>query len=100
MCATSGTIGGSLANNDPAADYPAACLALGATIHTNARKIPADKFFTGMFSTALKDDEIITAVSSRSRKCGYAKFPNPASLYAMVGVFVAQLARTARRAWR
>jgi len=85
-----GTIGGSVANNDPAADYPAACLALGAVIHTNARKIPADKYFTGMFSTALKGDEIITAVEFPiPAKSGYAKFPNPASLYAMVGVYVA-----------
>ena len=85
-----GTIGGSVANNDPAADYPAACLALGAVIHTNARKIPADKYFTGMFSTALKGDEIITAVEFPiPAKSGYAKFPNPATLYAMVGVYVA-----------
>jgi carbon-monoxide dehydrogenase medium subunit len=88
-----GTIGGSVANNDPAADYPAACLGLGATIHTNARKIAADKFFTGMFATALKSDEVITAVEFPiPKKSGYAKFPNPASLYAMVGVFVAQMA--------
>jgi aerobic carbon-monoxide dehydrogenase medium subunit len=87
-----GTIGGSIANNDPAADYPAACLALGATIHTNARKIPADKFFTGMFMTALKDGELVQAVEFPiPKKCGYAKFPNPASLYAMVGVFAAQM---------
>lgn len=86
-----GTIGGSVANNDPAADYPAACLGLGATIITNARKIPADKFFTGMFETALKRDEIITAVEFPvPKKAAYAKFPNPASRYAMVGVFVAQ----------
>jgi carbon-monoxide dehydrogenase medium subunit len=86
-----GTIGGSIANNDPSADYPAACLALGATIHTTVRKIAADRFFTGLFSTALKGDEIITAVEFPiPRKCGYAKFPNPASLYALVGVFVAQ----------
>jgi aerobic carbon-monoxide dehydrogenase medium subunit len=86
-----GTIGGSVANNDPAADYPAACMALGATIHTNARKIAADKFFTGMFSTALKANEIITAVEFPvPAKAGYAKFPNPASRYALVGVFVAQ----------
>jgi aerobic carbon-monoxide dehydrogenase medium subunit len=86
-----GTIGGSIANNDPAADYPAACLALGATIHTDARKIPADKFFTGMFSTALKASEVITAVEFPiPKKSGYAKFPNPASLYAMVGVYAAQ----------
>lgn len=87
-----GTIGGSIANNDPAADYPAACLGLGATIHTDARKIPADKFFTGLFSTALKDGEMVQAVEFPiPKKCGYAKFPNPASLYAMVGVFVAQM---------
>jgi aerobic carbon-monoxide dehydrogenase medium subunit len=87
-----GTIGGSVANNDPAADYPSACLALGATIHTSDRKLAADKFFTGMFSTALKGSEIITAVEFPiPKKSGYAKFPNPASLYAMVGVFVAQM---------
>lgn len=87
-----GTIGGSVANNDPAADYPSACLALGATIHTSDRKIAADKFFTGMFSTALKGSEVITAVEfPMPKKSGYAKFPNPASLYAMVGVFVAQM---------
>ena len=85
-----GTIGGSIANNDPAADYPAACLGLGATIHTNERKIAADKFFTGMFSTALKANEIVTAVEfPLPAKSAYAKFPNPASRYAMVGVFVA-----------
>lgn len=87
-----GTIGGSVANNDPAADYPSACLALGATIHTSDRKLAADKFFTGMFSTALKGSEVITAVEFPvPKKSGYAKFPNPASLYAMVGVFVAQM---------
>ncbi len=86
-----GTIGGSLANNDPAADYPAAMLALGATIVTNKREIAADKFFNGLFETALKDDEIITAVTfTAPAKCGYAKFPNPASRYAMTGVFVAK----------
>jgi carbon-monoxide dehydrogenase medium subunit len=86
-----GTIGGSVANNDPAADYPAALLALGATIVTNKREIAADKFFTGLFETALKDDEIVTAVSfTAPAKCGYAKFPNPASRYAMTGVFVAR----------
>jgi aerobic carbon-monoxide dehydrogenase medium subunit len=93
-----GTIGGSIANNDPAADYPSACMALGAIIHTDARKIPADKFFTGMFSTALKPAEVITAVEFPiPKKSGYAKFPNPASLYAMVGVFVAQDAKGAAR---
>jgi aerobic carbon-monoxide dehydrogenase medium subunit len=87
-----GTIGGSISNNDPAADYPSAALALGATIHTSSRKIAADKFFTGMFSTALKGDEIVTAVEFPvPKKSAYAKFPNPASLYAMVGVFVAQM---------
>ena len=87
-----GTIGGSIANNDPAADYPSACLGLGATIHTNERKIAADDFFTGMFTTALNASEIIVAIEFPiPKKCGYAKFPNPASLYAMVGVFVAQM---------
>jgi carbon-monoxide dehydrogenase medium subunit len=86
-----GTIGGSIANNDPAADYPAALLALGATIVTNKREIAADKFFKGLFETALKDDEIVTAVTfTAPAKAGYAKFPNPASRYAMTGVFVAK----------
>ncbi|MCR9123074.1 MAG: xanthine dehydrogenase family protein subunit M [Phyllobacteriaceae bacterium] len=86
-----GTIGGSIANNDPAADYPAGLLGLGATIVTNQREIAADDFFTGMFSTALEDGEIITAVSvSKPDRAGYAKFRNPASRYAMVGVFVAK----------
>lgn len=84
-----GTIGGSIANNDPAADYPAACLGLGATIVTNKRKIPADEFFTGMFDTALEDGEIVTKVIFPvPQKAAYEKFPNPASRYAMVGVFV------------
>ena len=88
-----GTIGGSIANNDPAADYPAACLALGATIVTNKRKIPSDEFFTGIFSTALEDGEIITkVVFPIPSKAGYAKFRNPASRYALVGVFVAKRA--------
>ena len=86
-----GTIGGSIANNDPAADYPAACLALGATIHTNERQIGADDFFTGMFETALGEEEIITAISFPvPEKAAYAKFPNPASRYAIVGVMVAK----------
>ncbi|ODT07753.1 MAG: carbon monoxide dehydrogenase [Mesorhizobium sp. SCN 65-20] len=86
-----GTIGGSIANNDPAADYPSAMLALGATIVTNKRELPADKFFKGLFETALKDDEVITAVTfAVPAKAGYAKFPNPASRYAMTGVFVAK----------
>ena len=86
-----GTLGGSLANNDPAADYPAAVLALNATVKTNRRDIHADAFFTGMFSTALEDGEIITEVAFPiPERAGYAKFPNPASRYAMAGVFVAK----------
>ena len=86
-----GTIGGSIANNDPAADYPAALLALGATIVTNKREIAADKFFKGLFETALKDGEIVTAVTfTAPAKAGYEKFRNPASRYAIVGVFVAK----------
>jgi len=88
-----GTIGGSVANNDPAADYPGACVGLGATIHTDRRQIPADSFFTGMFETALEEGEIITAISfPKPAKAAYAKFPNPASRYAIVGVFAAQAA--------
>ena len=88
-----GTIGGSLANNDPAADYPAAALGLGATIVTNIREIPADQFFTGLFKTALKPSEIITAVRFPVPvKAGYAKFEQRASRYALVGVFAAQTA--------
>ena len=86
-----GTIGGSLANNDPAADYPSAVLALGATVKTNKRSISADDFFKGLFSTALQDGEIITAVSFPvPAKAGYAKFPHPASRFALTGVFVAK----------
>src|SRR6516225_8514379 len=86
-----GTIGGSLANNDPAADYPAAVLALGATIKTNKRSISADDFFKGLFATALNDGEIITAVTFPvAAKAGYAKFPHPASRFALTGVFVAK----------
>ena len=86
-----GTIGGSLANNDPAADYPAAALALGATIVTSKRRIAADDYFTGLFETALDSGELITKVSFPiPQKAGYAKFPNPASRYALVGVFVAK----------
>jgi carbon-monoxide dehydrogenase medium subunit len=92
-----GTIGGSIANNDPAADYPAAALALGATIKTDRRSIKADDFFTGMFSTALEQGEIITAVEFPvPTKAAYEKFRNPASRYAIVGVFVAQTASGAR----
>ncbi|QWG18779.1 xanthine dehydrogenase family protein subunit M [Bradyrhizobium sediminis] len=84
-----GTIGGSIANNDPAADYPAAVLALGATVKTNKRSIPADEFFKGLFSTALADGEIITQVSFPvPAKAGYSKFPHPASRFALTGVFV------------
>ena len=86
-----GTIGGSIANNDPAADYPAACIGLGATIATAKREISADDFFTGMFETALEDDELITEVRFPvPAKAAYQKFPNPASRYAIVGVMVAQ----------
>jgi len=85
-----GTLGGSVANNDPAADYPAALVALGATVHTNRRSVPADDFFTGLFSTALADGEIVTGVDVPvPAKAAYRKFPNPASRYAMAGVFVA-----------
>src|SRR5271167_3317273 len=86
-----GTIGGSLANNDPSADYPAAALALGATIVTNKRRIPAQEFFTGLFETALEAGELITQVSFPiPQKAAYMKFANPASRYALVGVFVAR----------
>ncbi|MEG9861321.1 MAG: xanthine dehydrogenase family protein subunit M [Parvularculales bacterium] len=86
-----GTLGGSIANNDPAADYPAACLALDAKIHTNHRIIDAGEFFTGLFETALEDNEIITHVTfPHPARAAYMKFPNPASRYAMAGVFVAQ----------
>src|SRR5947207_230145 len=86
-----GTVGGALANNDPAADYPAGALGLGATIQTNKRKIAADDFFKGMYETALGADEIITAVSFPApKKAAYVKFPQPASRFALVGVFVAQ----------
>jgi len=86
-----GTIGGSLANNDPSADYPAAALALDAKIHTTKRLIEADEFFKGMFETALGDDEIITEITfPHPKHAAYVKFANPASRYAMVGVFVAE----------
>jgi carbon-monoxide dehydrogenase medium subunit len=88
-----GTIGGSIANNDPAADYPAAVLGLGATVKTNKRDIKADEFFKGLFETALQPGEIITSVVfPKPEKAGYAKFANPASRYAIVGVFVAKTA--------
>ena len=86
-----GTIGGSIANNDPSADYPSACIALNAIIHTNSRKIEAEKFFKGMFETALKSGEIIEAVEFLiPEKSNYQKYPNPASRYAVVGVYVAK----------
>ena len=86
-----GTIGGSIANNDPAADYPSACIALNATIHTNNRKIDSEKFFRGMFETCLKSGEIIEAIEFEiPAKSSYQKYPNPASRYAIVGVYVAK----------
>ena len=92
-----GTIGGSIANNDPAADYPSAVVALNATVITNKRKIGADDFFKGMFETALEPGEIITAVQFPiPEKSAYMKFPNPASRYAIVGVFVAKTASGTR----
>ena len=94
-----GTIGGSIANNDPAADYPSACLALNATIHTSKRKIPADKFFKGMFETDLKKGELIESIEFEvPEKSAYAKFPNPASRYALVGVYIAKLKKEVRAA--
>jgi len=92
-----GTIGGSIANNDPSADYPAAVLGLGATITTNQRSIPADDFFTGMFDTALKPGEIVTAVNFPvPSAAAYEKFRSPASRYALVGVFVARTPKGVR----
>ncbi|MCX8006236.1 MAG: xanthine dehydrogenase family protein subunit M [Burkholderiaceae bacterium] len=86
-----GTIGGSLANNDPAADYPAAVLGLGATVQTNQRQIAADDFFQGLYETALSPGELITAVHFPiPEKAAYVKFKQPASRYALVGVFVAK----------
>jgi len=94
-----GTIGGSVANNDPSADYPAGVLALGATVKTNKRSIGADDFFKGLFTTALEEGEIITAISFPiPAKAGYAKFPNPASRFALTGVFVAKTKSGAVRA--
>jgi carbon-monoxide dehydrogenase medium subunit len=92
-----GTIGGSLANSDPAADYPAAALGLGATIRTSKRTVAADDFFKGLFATALEPGELITAVSFPiPAKAGYVKFRQPASRFALVGVFVAQIGKTVR----
>ena len=92
-----GTIGGSIANNDPAADYPSACLALNAIIHTNSRKIPANNFFKGTFETALKKGELITSIEFEvPERASYAKLPNPASRYAIVGVYVAKFKKEVR----
>ncbi|MGH8112151.1 MAG: FAD binding domain-containing protein [Rhodanobacteraceae bacterium] len=92
-----GTLGGSVANDDPAADYPAALLALGATVHTSSRKIPSDDFFQGLFATALEDGELITSVSFPiPKRAAYVKFPQPASLFALIGVFVAQFDKGVR----
>lgn len=86
-----GTIGGSIANADPAADYPSSVLGLGATVITQKREIPGDDFFTGLFETALMPDEIVTAVRFPiPERAGYAKLPHPASRFALVGVFVAK----------
>jgi carbon-monoxide dehydrogenase medium subunit len=94
---TMGTLGGSVANNDPAACYPSAVLALGATVHTDKRTIAADDFFHGMYATALDAGELITAISFPiPHKASYAKFRQPASRFALVGVFVAQTAAGAR----
>jgi carbon-monoxide dehydrogenase medium subunit len=92
-----GTIGGSIANADPAADYPAAVVGLNATVQTNVRSIAADDFFTGLFETALDDDELVTAVRFPiPTRAAYAKFPNPASRYAVVGVLVSETSGTTR----
>ena len=94
---TLGTLGGSVANNDPAACYPSAVLALGATVHTDKRTIAADDFFQGLYTTALDAGELITAISFPiPQKAAYAKFRQPASRFALVGVFVAQTAAGAR----
>jgi carbon-monoxide dehydrogenase medium subunit len=92
-----GTLGGSLANSDPAADYPAAVLGLGATITTNKRKIEADKFFTGLYETALEPGELITSATFPApKRAAYMKFKNPASRFAIVGVFVADFGGNVR----
>ena len=92
-----GTLGGSIANADPAADYPAAVVALGATVHTDRRTIAGDDFFTGLFETALEEDEIVVSVRFPApRRAAWMKFPNPASRYAIVGVMVAETANGVR----
>lgn len=86
-----GTIGGSISNNDPAADYPAALVALGAEVQTSTRALPAEEFFVGMFETALEPGEIVLSVRFPIPElAGYGKFPSPASRYALAGVFVAR----------
>ena len=97
MVRNMGTIGGSIANNDPAADYPAGLVGLGATVKTNQREVSADDFFTGMFMTALEPTEIIESISfPKPGRAAYMKFANPASRYAIVGVFVAQSGNAVR----
>lgn len=92
-----GTLGGSIANNDPSADYPAALVALGATVHTTSREIAAEDFFTAMFETALEEGEMIVKVTFPvPQSAAYEKFPNPASRYATAGVFVARTGEGAR----
>jgi carbon-monoxide dehydrogenase medium subunit len=92
-----GTIGGSIANSDPAADYPAAVVGLGGSVRTNKREIAADSFFTGIFETALELSEIVTALRfPKPQAAAYQKFPNPASRYAIVGVFVARFPNAVR----
>ena len=92
-----GTIGGSVANNDPAACYPAVCMGTGATIHTNTKQVAADDFFQGMFDTALDEGELVTGVTFPiPQRANYQKFLQPASRFAMVGVFVAQYASGVR----
>lgn len=92
-----GTIGGSIANNDPAADYPAGLVGLGASVKTNQREVSADDFFTGMFMTALEPGEIIVSITfPKPGRAAYMKFANPASRYAIVGVLVAQTGKAVR----
>lgn len=92
-----GTVGGSIANNDPSADYPAALLAVGGTVLTDRREIPAEDFFTGMFETALEPDELVTGIRFPvPEACHYEKFRNPASRYAIVGVMIAKTAKGVR----
>lgn len=89
----SGTLGGSIANNDPAADYPAGLVALNAVVHTNTRTLPSEEFFTGMFETALAPGELVVkVVFPKPKRSAFAKFRNPASRYAIAGVFIADTA--------